>query len=364
MPDPVWNVEVDSSTPSAWSEMLDLFNDANIYQTWSYGLVRWEAKNLSHIVVKRNGEVVGMAQVRIIRPTRFKFGMAYLRWGPVCERRDIPLDQEVLTFMSRALEEEYVENRRLLLHVIPNAFAGSPRGDLFQAGFSRFKATLTSIDSYRTFLVDLAPPIEELRRSLDAKWRNKLTQSEKKGLKVIAGSEPELYRAFCEIYYEMRKRKAFDTTVDVEEFARIQEDLPESHRMQVLICEQEGAPVAGIVCSAMGESAIYLLGATTDRGLNSKGAYLLQWTMIQWLKARGVRWYDLGGIDPEHNPGVYSFKKGLSGADVIQLCPLVACNSFVSAAVVGAGLALHRFVREGMGALRFARPPKQVIAES
>ena len=112
----VWQVEVDSSTPSAWSEMLGLFNDANIYQTWSYGLVRWGAKNLSHIVVKRNGEVVGMAQVRIIRPTRFKFGMAYLRWGPVCERRDRPVDPEVMTYLSRALEAEYVEKRRLLLH--------------------------------------------------------------------------------------------------------------------------------------------------------------------------------------------------------------------------------------------------------
>src|SRR5271154_6451051 len=89
---PNWQVEVDSSTFSAWSEMLDLFHDANIYQTWAYGQVCWRSKNLSHIVVKRNGEVVGMAQLRIIRPTRLKFGMAYLRCGPICERRDKPLD--------------------------------------------------------------------------------------------------------------------------------------------------------------------------------------------------------------------------------------------------------------------------------
>ena len=83
----------------------------------------------------------------------------------------------------------------------------------------------------------------------------------------------------------------------------IQEDLPESHRMRILICEQNGVPVAGVVASAMGDSAIYLLGATSDDGLNAKGAYLLQWTLIQWLKENGIKWYDLGGIDPGRQPG-------------------------------------------------------------
>ena len=62
--------------------MLDLFDDANIYQTSAYGGVRWGEKNLSRIVLKRDGEVMGMAQLRIVRPTPLKFGMAYLRWGP------------------------------------------------------------------------------------------------------------------------------------------------------------------------------------------------------------------------------------------------------------------------------------------
>ncbi len=95
MLDPVWQVEVDRATPDEWSQMLDLFNDANLYQTWSYGAVRWGRKNLSHLVLKRNGEVLGMAQLRIIRPTRFNFGMAYLRWGPLCHRRGRELDAEV-----------------------------------------------------------------------------------------------------------------------------------------------------------------------------------------------------------------------------------------------------------------------------
>ena len=72
----------------------------------------------------------------------------------------------------------------------------------------------------------------------------------------------------------------------------------------------------------MGDSAIYLLGATSDAGLNSKGAYFLQWTMIRWLKRTGIKSYDLGGIDPEGNPGVYHFKRGISGVDICQIEPV------------------------------------------
>src|ERR1035437_3065340 len=161
--------------------MLDLFYDANLYQTWSYGAVRWGEKNLSHLVLKRSGEVLAMAQLRMVRPTNFKFGMAYLRWGPLYERRGRPLDPEVAICMARALQEEYVRKRGLLLQILPNAFFGSPRAALFHSAFSGFtQEPCTSANVYRTFVLDLARTPEELRRNLDGKWRNMLTQSEKK----------------------------------------------------------------------------------------------------------------------------------------------------------------------------------------
>jgi lipid II:glycine glycyltransferase (peptidoglycan interpeptide bridge formation enzyme) len=359
MQNPGWQVEVDRATPAEWSKILDLFDDANIYQTPAYGGVRWGEKNLSRIVLKRDGEVLAMAQVRIIRPTPLKFGMAYLRWGPLWERRGLPLDPEVPTRMAQAIEDEYLERRKLFLRILPNAFAGSSRASTMQAAFCRFRSEpFDASNLYRTFVLDLSASLEELRKRLDAKWRNKLSGAEKNSLEVVAGNGRQEYLTFCELYHQMRERKTFETTVDVEEFLRIQENLTEAHRMQVLICKDKGIPVAGLVVSAMGDSAIYLLGATSDDGLKSKGAYLLQWTMIQWLKKNGVRWYDLGGIDPEANPGVYSFKKGFSGADVCQINPLLASASAVSSGMVKAGLAVQRTLRGSRSALNLARSLK------
>jgi lipid II:glycine glycyltransferase (peptidoglycan interpeptide bridge formation enzyme) len=259
--------------------------------------------------------------------------------------------------MAGALEEEYVHKRKLFLRMLPCAFQNTPRALAIQRGFSGFGSeTPNASNTYRTFVLDLAPELEQLRRLLDKKWRNQLSRADKNGLKVIAGNGPAEYRTFCGMYNQMRNRKVFDTTVDIEEFGRLQEALPEPHRMEVLICEEGDRPVAGLVASAMGDTAIYLLGATSNGGLNAKGAYLLQWTLIKRLKERGIRWYDLGGIDPGHNPGVYHFKKGLSGADVVQLSPMVACTNGMSRAVVKAGAAIRDAIRTCKPVIRSLRP--------
>jgi GNAT acetyltransferase-like protein len=338
-----WQIEVDRVTAEEWHVLMDLFRDANIYQTWSYGQVRWGRSNLSHLVLKRGGEVLGMAQLRIVRPTRFDFGMAYLRWGPLCQRHGRPLDSEIVEGLANALDAEYVRKRKLFLRVAPNAFAGSERATVFDRAFCGFDPDPDVLhNTYRTFLLDLDPGLEELRKRLDKKWRNQLSRAERNDMRMITGTGVAEFRTFCLLYNQMRQRKAFETTVDVEEFARIQDDLPESHRMRVSICEDKGVPVAGLVASAMGDSAIYLLGATSDEGLNSKGSYLLQWNLLEWLKEKGMKQYDLGGIDPVGNPGVYSFKKGFSAEDVFQMRPIVACSSVLSSTVVRAGMALQR----------------------
>ena len=339
-----YRADNDAVTAAEWSKLLGHFEDANIYQTWSYGAVRWGEENLSHLVLHRNGEVVGLAQVRIICLPLIKRGVAYLRWGPLCQLRGHELDLETTCQMAVALHEEYVKRRQLFLRILPNAFAGSQRADMFQTAFSQFnKASSHGAKTERTFLLNLSQSLEELRKKLDQKWRNQLNRAEKNNLTIVEGSGAAEYRVFRQIYEKMWSRKRFDTTVDVGEFGRICEDLPPGLKLKILICEHQGKPVSAIVCSVIGNTGIYLLGATHDEGLNAKGAYLLQWMMIKWLQENRFQFYDLGGIDPEQNPGVYHFKQGLSGQDVSRIPPLESCEDLLSAACMKA----MDFVRGG-----------------
>ena len=82
-----WEVEVDEADSDEWSRLLEQFDDATSLSNCSVRGSALGKKNLSRIVLKRAGEVVGIAQLRIICPTPLKCGIAYLRWGPLWERR-------------------------------------------------------------------------------------------------------------------------------------------------------------------------------------------------------------------------------------------------------------------------------------
>ena len=366
MPDTDLKVEVDAVAAPEWSRLLGQFEDANLYQTWNYGAVRWGKQNLSHLVLRQNGAVAAMAQLRIIRPRFLKAGVAYLRWGPLCHLRGRELDLPTVSRVAAALHDEYVRKRRLFLRILPNAFAGSGRGVVFEQAFSPdYRPGPAQGGADRTFLLDLSPSIEDLRKKLDQKWRNQLNRAEKNNLTLLQGDGPAEYQVFSGLYEQMWSRKKFDTTVDVREFATLCRDLPEGLKFKILICRHQDTPVASIVCSALGDTGIYLLGATHDEGLNTKGAYLLQWAMIKWLKENGFRYYDLGGIDPVANPGVYHFKRGFSGQDVTRLAPFEACEAFLSTACMkaadiargGLRASISRLSRGGLAALaRFLRP--------
>jgi lipid II:glycine glycyltransferase (peptidoglycan interpeptide bridge formation enzyme) len=347
-----YTIEVDRVDAAQWSAWLDQFDDASLYQTWAYGETRWGRKSLSHLVLKREGEVVAMSQLRLVRPGNAKFGIAYLRWGPLCEPKGVGLQSAIVEAMAAALLEEYVRRRGLFLRLLPNATQGTPRAAAFASAFAAFKREpFAPGESYRTFILDLNQSLDEVRKQLDGKWRNQLNRAEKNNLKIIEGNGDGEFATMIALFNEMWARKQFAQASDINEFRRIQRSLPNGQKMRVFICEQDGIPVSGLLGSGMGHSGIYLFGGTSDKGMQAKGSYLLQWRMIQWLKENGVRYYNLGGINPETNPGVYHFKRGMSGLDSLYVETLVACSNPLSALFASVGWKLRGGLRKKVSGL-------------
>ena len=315
-----FTTSVDQTTEAEWNRLLPQFADASLYQTWAYGAVSWGEKSLSHLLLKQDGQVVGMAQFRIVRLPLISSGVAYLRWGPLYRRRDSSVaPQIVLPQLLKSITDEYARRRRLLVRVLPNVFRDDPAAPAFEAACGEFGLQPGNAAApYRTIRVDLAPAPELIRKRLEQKWRNQLNAAERNGLTIREGAGDDLFAEFTAIYRDLLARKQFETTVDIDEFARIQHALPEPLRMRVLLCEKDGKRLAGLVGAAIGDTGVYLLGATSSEGMKAKGSYLLQWRMMQWLRERGCVWYDLGGINPDRNPGVFHFKSGLGGAEVLQ----------------------------------------------
>jgi hypothetical protein len=301
-----YSAEIDSIEETRWGELLRDFDDANLHQTWSEGAISWGERNLSHLVLRRDGEVIGIAQIIV------GAGVATVYWGPLWRRMGRPADYAVLDKMIEALKNEYVTKRGFLLRIWPIGFENSEEETisiLEKYGFTRnFR-----VQPYRTLLLDLSPSLGELRKNLAQKWRNQLNIAEKSNLSLIEGNSDEMYLTFLKLLDQMISRKRFTSGVDYGRYRRIQSDLPEYLKMKIFVCTCEGEPVSSGVFSAIGGTGTYLLGATANNGLRVNGSNLIQWGVIKWLKEKGCQSYDLGGIDPLGNPGVYHFKRGIAG---------------------------------------------------
>jgi len=314
-----YDVRVDGLTANDWDSVLGELKDASVYQTWAYGSVSWGESSLSHVVIRsRDGKIAAASQARILHIPILGGGVAYIPWGPMW-RGPAGEDLECFRAILRTLKTEYVTKRNLLLRVHPREVAGED-GETFhtiltEEGFKRNE----NVSPYRTLLLDLSPEMPDLMKHLDAKWRNKLRQAMKNPLIVTEGTFDEMFETYMVLSSEMLQRKKFTPGVEFDSFRKIQKVLPPARKMRIFVCEVSGKPVAVAICSAHGDTGIYILGATGNQGSELKGAHLLQWKIIEWLKGNGFRWYDLGGINPAVNPGVHNFKAGLAGKDVCHL---------------------------------------------
>ena len=316
------DVQVDGQTAETWSAILAQFADANIYQTWAYGAVRWGIRNLSHLVIRQDGQVMAAAQLRIVRLPLLPAGVAYLRWGPLFNRVGQTLNPAIVGEMLARLREEFCQQRGLTLQVIPNTYSGDTRSHAHESARHLSCPHLeVTWPRYRTVLVNLESAAELIRERFNPKTRRHLKRAEKNSLAVEMSDRPEAYREFLRLYEMMRQRKRFETTVDVDEFGRMQLLLAGSARMQTFIARKDGQAIGALVCSRMGDTGIYLLGATNERARDLLASYLLHWHAMLWLKAQGSLYYDLGGIDPEANSGGYEFKSGFGGNEVAQSIP-------------------------------------------
>ncbi|MFQ5738698.1 MAG: lipid II:glycine glycyltransferase FemX [Acidobacteriota bacterium] len=338
---------------SEWTSLLGRFEDATIYQSWAYAAARWPDRGVNRLILERGGEAVALAQVRVVQLPLLESGMAYVPWGPVWKRKGGNHCLEDLRQIIRALLQEYVLRRRLQLRVHPPDIDVGAEADRIRSVLeTEGLRSDSNYSPYRTVLLDLGPSVDQLRKQLSSRWRRQLNVALRNDLQVVDGTSGRFFDEFLHLYKEMLERKRFSPGVDATEFGRIQEQLPDAAKMRIFLSQSEGTWIAGLVISLLGNRGIYLLGATGNAGLKSRASFLLHWRVIEWMKQNGAAYYDLGGIDPNKNPGGYSFKKGVRGNEVSHLGRFEASESRFNRMIISSGDTLRMFVKSSRSALR------------
>lgn len=271
------------------------------------------------ILVYQEDRLVG-AMSLLIRPLPLGFSLFYAPRGPVCDRNDRRVWEELLA----AVKETAGKHRALLLYLDPDEPDANQafRDILTNLGFrEKTDNGFGNIQPQYVFRLDLAHAVEtEVFSAFSAKTRYNIGLARRRGVTIreYAGTDaiPEgVLDSFSEMMETTGQRDHFRAR-SREYFAGLLAALGEDARLFMAYYQQE--PIAGTIEVFCGEKAWYLYGASSDRHRNTMPNYLLQWTMIRRAMDRGCGVYDFRGVpgDPsEDSPlyGLYRFKKGFSG---------------------------------------------------
>jgi hypothetical protein len=321
-----------------WESTVRRFSDYSYRQSWAYG-VKLAAKRgatSEHVAIRLGDETIGLADIRIKQLPVIGGGLAYISGGPLVRAFDGSGDaMERLELSLEALVGHFVQRRGLTLRIVaPIAVVGeneSVADRLRRAGFVRSE----NGEHYHTILLDVDRPLDEIRSSFHRHWRRHLNGSERKGLEVTFGTERDRFAQIEHMSEALRARKGFQVNLDADFYADVQAELHGDDRLVVGLVSKDGVPVAGNITAIHGDTAVYLVGASTETGLECKAGYLMHWRTIELARERGLRWYDLGGIDPVANPGVTSFKQRTNGFDVTAAGPFEMSPAGVRARITG-----------------------------
>lgn len=328
-----YTVNIDNFDRDHWQEKAKGFVDYSIYQTWPYQQNRAEVSNCKisrAIVTDENKQVCLMCQVRIKHIKAIGLKVGYVQWGPLVRGPGNEFKCCVSALIE--LRKAYLDNMVNVLRVVPNMPDGEA-GEIFcrmlkAAGFR----SSGMFSAYRTLAIKFENGHEGLTKGLSTLFRRNLKKAKKIDLEIRHCVDDEGFDVLAGLYSSLKETKGFKG-VDIEEFASPQKMLSDHEKMDLLMLYNEGRPISSVLSSNLGNSGILLLATANDEGRKLGAAYLNWHLSLELSLEAGKDRYDLGGIDPLNNPGVYDFKSRMGGTEIYHVGAFDACKTSVTKAM-------------------------------
>lgn len=281
---------------------------------------------------------VAAACLRIKRIPVLNRGIAWIAAGPLTASNDLPepgpdtLCSILLGLRDHVHSAGHILRLRFPVHASPAEDA------IARAGFTPTERAAP----YRTVLIDPDQQDDDLMRALHGKWRNPLRNALKAGLELETGPISDLSGRFSRLYEQVRDAKGFQPDIPPEFYYALS---GQDFDHDVLIARKDGEDIGAMTIGVSGPNATYLFGATSEAGRKLNAGHYLMWQSMLYCRERGVKCFDLGGIDAEANPSVTRFKLRTGGADVTAAGPYEARPSGLGAGLIDLAETLHKNLR-------------------
>ena len=76
--------------------------------------------------------------------------------------------------------------------------------------------------------------------------------------------------------------------------------------------DTKSEPLGILVTISSGDTVIYLIGLTNEKGRQMQANSVLLWESILHSKRNSYCWFDIGGLNEATPKGIAEFKKGLN----------------------------------------------------
>ncbi len=308
-----------SATEPAWERAVAAAQ-GNILQTPAWGQLKTKFGWSWDIVTVGNPQWPEAGALILYKPLPLHLGtLAYIPRGPVVDWAN----EGLAAHLFLAIEARIRQRRAWALWVEPE-LRDTPEN---RARLERLelRASTHTVQPPRTILVDIGGSEEAILAAMKQKTRYNIRLAERKGVTVREGTLDEA-ATFYGLITETGSRDAFG--IHSEAYYRQALALFQAKgNGALLLAEVEGEPVAGLMVFALGATAWYFYGASSNRHREKMPPYALQWAAIRWAKAHDCTTYDLWGIPDADEAaleaqfetrdddlwGVYRFKRGFGG---------------------------------------------------
>jgi FemAB family len=297
-----WNIF--EGTASDWDQyLLDL--QGTFYQTFNWGEVKkvsgWEPLRL--IAISKGGAV---SAVSILVKRRACFVICWIPDGSASLIK--LLDNKFCKTLSSIFRSNFIYCRvSFLSHDIDDKTLS-----LLRNGWKRPKQLMSS---GLTMLYDLYGEQDQRIQKVSGNWRHNLKRSDRYNLQIDHWKEPNA-NLIAALYREMELLKGLPVQHSLAELEAIIGCLRGS--LVIFRClSAEGDLLALRAAGIFGERALDLLAVSGAAARKLYATHATLWALLNWCQENGCKYYDLSGVDPIGNKGVYDFKHG-TGASLVE----------------------------------------------
>lgn len=303
-----WESLTDEKARQVWDQALTRFSDCSPFQSYAWGEYRrglgWETHRW--VALNDQNEIVAMMQ-GYVRRHRFGFGMLWSEGGPV---GDLSVCDESL----QAVIKRTVGLKRLYCRF--RCDRARKTEDVLVLNSKGWSFPWAPLNSNLSMILDLTKDGDALLAGCARKWRGKLRRVGENNETVRPWLDPNADEILS-VYESMQKAKGLGEQQSRKEIEQLLENL--GPQLVLYRCDDEHGRIVSLGGAlVIGGYANLWLMATTEEGRKLNAAFGVFWALVQQCRKMGVHSYDLGGIDPVRNHGVYRFKKD-SGAAPIEL---------------------------------------------